>query len=124
MCGVLLTHNAELSRSAAIRWSDLLGAVIERGNFTMDKQKIAEMSDEELLSAHNNDQDFYPWTAMDRLTVHTELAARLQRGTDDTRRLDWLADTRNTIGNVQLPTKCVEKNLSSLRDAIDSAMLL
>ena len=36
--------------------------------------------------------------------------------------LDWLADPKNRIGNVQLPTECVERNPHSLRDAIEDAM--
>lgn len=40
----------------------------------------------------------------------------------DTVRLDWLADPANKIGNVILPTECVERHLDSLRDAIDAAM--
>lgn len=40
----------------------------------------------------------------------------------DKRRLDWLGDPNNPIGCVQLPTACVERNLHSLRDAIDDAM--
>ncbi len=40
----------------------------------------------------------------------------------DGRRLDWLADKGNNIGNVTLPTMCVENNIRSLRDAIDEAM--
>jgi len=40
----------------------------------------------------------------------------------DKARLDWLADRENTIGNVQLPSECVIRNLGSLRDAIDDAM--
>ena len=40
----------------------------------------------------------------------------------DADRLDWLADTNNLVGNVQLPTSCVEQNLHSLRAAIDAAM--
>lgn len=40
----------------------------------------------------------------------------------DTVRLDWLADAANNIGNVLLPTECVEQHLDSLRDAIDAAM--
>ncbi|MES1926527.1 hypothetical protein [Salinisphaera sp. T31B1] len=40
----------------------------------------------------------------------------------DARRLDWLADRDNPIGNVQLPTQCVTENLGSMRDAIDAAM--
>ena len=40
----------------------------------------------------------------------------------DNIRIDWLASTRQNIGNVQLPIKCVENNLASLRGAIDDAM--
>lgn len=40
----------------------------------------------------------------------------------DTKRLDWLADVENKIGNVQLPRQAVINNLASLRDAIDEAM--
>ena len=40
----------------------------------------------------------------------------------DKERLDWLAVVDNRIGNVQLPKACVERNLHSLRDAIDDAM--
>ncbi|HGO6308350.1 TPA: hypothetical protein ACK4AO_002249, partial [Neisseria gonorrhoeae] len=39
----------------------------------------------------------------------------------DTMRLDWLADPANKIGNVILPTECVEQHLDSMRDAIDAA---
>jgi hypothetical protein len=42
----------------------------------------------------------------------------------DADRLDWLADANNTIGNVQLPTQCVQDNIHSLRAAIDAAMQL
>lgn len=40
----------------------------------------------------------------------------------DAERLDWLADPKNSIGNVQLPTECVTENLHSLRAALDAAM--
>ena len=40
----------------------------------------------------------------------------------DKARLDWLADVNQTVGSVLLPTDIVERNLSSLRDAIDEAM--
>ena len=49
-------------------------------------------------------------------------AAHLQRAEQDSKRIDWLADKSNTIGNVHLPTECVERNLHSLRAAIDDAM--
>ena len=49
-------------------------------------------------------------------------AAHLQRAEQDSKRIDWLADKTNAIGNVQLPTECVERNLYSLRAAIDDAM--
>ena len=41
--------------------------------------------------------------------------------TDDTARLDWLADPANKIGNVILPGWCSDE-YNSLRDAIDAAM--
>lgn len=52
--------------------------------------------------------------------------AELQREnnvlTKDKARLDWLADVDNTIGNVALPRDIVERNLHSLRAALDEAM--
>ena len=42
----------------------------------------------------------------------------------DKARLDWLADVNNNIGNVLLPRDIVERNLGSLRDGIDEAMLI
>ena len=49
---------------------------------------------------------------------------RLTQNFDDTKRLDWLADADNSIGNVLLPTACVENNIGSLREAIDMAMAI
>jgi hypothetical protein len=40
----------------------------------------------------------------------------------DKTRLDWLSDPANTTGNVLLPSAIVERNLDSLRNAIDEAM--
>ena len=40
----------------------------------------------------------------------------------DTVRLDWLEDPANKIGNIILPTECMEQHLDSMRDAIDAAM--
>ncbi len=51
-----------------------------------------------------------------------ELRNQLAECQKDADRLDWLADVHNTIGNVQLPTHCVENNMHSLRAAIDAAM--
>ena len=43
----------------------------------------------------------------------------------DTKRIDWLADSENVIGNVMLPSICVENGLvDGLRGAIDEAMKL
>lgn len=50
------------------------------------------------------------------------LGVRVTRAEQDGKRLDWLADKDNHIGNVTLPTECVERNLHSLRAAIDDAM--
>lgn len=62
------------------------------------------------------------WTA-EWLTDH-QLEKRLEQAEKDAARLDWLADPANTIGNVQLPTECVEQNIHSLRAAIDAAMAM
>ncbi len=53
-----------------------------------------------------------------------EKEAELQELLKDKARLDWLADVNNRFGNVQLPREIVERNLGSLRDAIDDAMKL
>ena len=50
------------------------------------------------------------------------LGVRVTWAEQDGKRIDWLADKNNAIGNVQLPTECVERNLYSLRAAIDDAM--
>lgn len=42
----------------------------------------------------------------------------------DKARLDWLADVNNTIGNITLPRDIVERNLHSMRAAIDEAMVV
>lgn len=53
---------------------------------------------------------------------HDEAADALEAAIADKRRLDWLADLNNTIGQVLLPTACVEANLHDMRAAIDAAM--
>ncbi len=53
-----------------------------------------------------------------------ELHPRLNAAMLDAKRLDWLADPTNTVGNVQLPIEVVTANLHSLRDAIDAAMAM
>ncbi len=50
------------------------------------------------------------------------MATEIEKLRADKRRLNWLADKDNHIGNVQLPRECVERNVHSLRDAIDDAM--
>ena len=42
----------------------------------------------------------------------------------DKSRIDWLADVDNKLGGVILPRDIVERNLGSLRDGIDEAMLV
>lgn len=46
---------------------------------------------------------------------------KVQAWKRDAERMDWLADPKNSIGNVQLPIDCVKNNLHSLRGAIDEA---
>ena len=42
----------------------------------------------------------------------------------DKARLDWLASVDNKLGGVTLPRDIVERNLCSMRDAIDEAMAI
>ena len=53
-----------------------------------------------------------------------ECSISLIRLIEDERRLDWLADKDNDIGQILLPRECVEANLTSMRRAIDAAMAL
>ena len=53
-----------------------------------------------------------------------EAAHELKKLHKDKNRLDWLADKENKIGNVQLPTICVQTNFTDMRAAIDAAMLM
>lgn len=48
-------------------------------------------------------------------------SSEVQAWKRDAERMDWLADPKNSIGNVQLPIDCVKNNLHSLRGAIDEA---
>lgn len=67
------------------------------------------------------------------LTINGKESANFDKESDvdeiiylhqDKERLDWLSDINQNIGGVQLPKKCVEDNLHSLRAAIDDAMKL
>jgi hypothetical protein len=48
----------------------------------------------------------------------------ISKALPDVARIDWLADTANHLGNVELPEKCVDDNINSMRDAIDQAMTM
>ena len=62
-----------------------------------------------------------PELAKEFLRLAEQIAADFGVKSEDARRLDWLADPSNAIGNVHLPKGCVETN-ESLRGAIDMAM--
>ena len=74
---------------------------------------------------NNHLRQLAPHTAKrETATLLKDAVAEIENLTFDKLRLDWLADTENTIGNVQLPTVCVESNIHDLRAAIDAAMVL
>lgn len=50
------------------------------------------------------------------------IRAKLAEAKKDSARLDWLADPKNTVGNVVLPREYIMDNLDSMRAAIDAAM--
>lgn len=51
-----------------------------------------------------------------------ELNIQLEQAKQDTKRMDFLADKNQLVANVIMPKEIIERNLSSLRDAIDEAM--
>ena len=51
------------------------------------------------------------------------LAAEVRRLQEDAKRLDWLADRNNGVGQVLLPTACVQAHPADMRAAIDAAMM-
>lgn len=75
-----------------------------------------------LIESINFGGELVCWWARSLNSKASDLQAEIERLKKDEVRLDWLADVKNKIGNVQLPTVCVEINLHSLRAAIDAAM--
>lgn len=55
------------------------------------------------------------------MSITEEELLELQK---DKARLDWLADVDNKLGGVTLPRDIVERNLHSMRAAIDEAMAI
>jgi hypothetical protein len=56
------------------------------------------------------------------LSILTRLERENAELRADKARLDWLADPKNTIGNVMLPREYIMNNLDCMRSAIDAAM--
>ena len=62
-------------------------------------------------------------TALQKLRIEIDqLKITFNELLKDKARLDWLADVDNKMGGVTLPRDIVERNLHSMRDAIDEAM--
>ena len=53
-----------------------------------------------------------------------ELQTKLAKAQKDVERINFLADKNQFVANVIMPSEIVERNLSSLRDAIDEAMMI
>ena len=53
-----------------------------------------------------------------------EKETELQELLKDKARIDWLADPAQNIGDLILPRDIVERNLHSMRAAIDEAMVV
>ena len=82
--------------------------------------KAANISPEELDGVN---LIWYAIGRIERMKGYINLIeAELEELRKDKARLDWLADPSNMIGNVTLPTECVQRNPCSLRAAIDDAM--
>lgn len=91
-----------------------------------DKNILSDEKKEEIIKAAINEYEVHGTRiAMNTvdMTVRSVLQSlEIQQALADSKRIDWLADPNNNIGNVQLPSEVVENNLYSLRDAIDAAM--
>ena len=91
--------------------------VIEQALYSLDA--MAEDAEED----GNADRAMLLRTCVKMLSAELERTKRaLEEALKDAKRMDWLADPENTVGNVQLPTEAVTANLHSLRDAIDAAI--
>ncbi len=88
--------------------------------------EIVERMFDELAKAQAVPEGFEIGRLQDRivelLDERQELYAQLDRTEEDSKRINFLADKNQWIANVQLPREIVERNLSSLRNAIDRAM--
>jgi hypothetical protein len=49
------------------------------------------------------------------------IVAMFDERAKDTDRIDWLADPKQKVASLLLPTECVLANINSLRAAIDAA---
>ena len=64
-------------------------------------------------------------TALQKLRIEIDqLKITFHELLKDKARLDWLASVDNKIGGVTLPRDIVERNLHSMRAAIDEAMIV
>ena len=99
----------ELSRAEGVGLNEMLDR--RRGIMRTDTEYLRGLADNENLPSLMRD------------TLRTA-AAEIETLRADWVRMEWLADRKNTIGNVQLPTMCVMNNMHSLRGAIDEAMRL
>lgn len=84
---------------------------------------LSEAVDSALEDQRTNDAE---WLRDQHLLMAEELlnahGPALLSALEDARRLDWLSDRDQHIGNVMLPSHIVEANVHSLRAAIDAAI--
>ncbi len=66
--------------------------------------------------------DSIPERVGDLVKAHADELADNEQLRKDKARLDWLADPKNTIGNVTLPRQHIMDHPDSMRAAIDAAM--
>jgi hypothetical protein len=95
---------------------------LERENAELRAIIDATLSALPVGNVRTHTPDSIPERVGDLVKAHADELADNEQLRKDKARLDWLADPKNTIGNVTLPTQHIMDHPDSMRAAIDAAM--
>jgi predicted nuclease with TOPRIM domain len=110
--------SAETRTADGVKWSEI--SEMWRHKFEAAERELAELRKDKARLESNY------YDVADAITRESsgveDLCKQARELRKDKARLDWLADTKNTIGNVTLPTQHIMDHPDSMRAAIDAAM--